>query len=158
MRAAPPTEPAQPRARRSLLRHPAGPFRTRSQEPSRISTCGVCLKGFRCPSWRHRLRAAISSRRAAVIGGELPISMSPLWKAHGLGQALNSRYSRGIERWAIRRAEMWPALNPRRFAAPLEVEWLDDDRFNGSMTGTLYVRRKRPHYRRPRPADHRVAR
>jgi autotransporter translocation and assembly factor TamB len=28
-------------------------------------------------------------------------------------------------------------LNPRRFAAPLDVEWLDDDRFNGSLTGTF---------------------
>ena len=28
-------------------------------------------------------------------------------------------------------------LNPRRFAAPLKVEWLDDDRFNGSLTGAL---------------------
>ncbi|HET9467242.1 MAG TPA: translocation/assembly module TamB domain-containing protein [Vicinamibacterales bacterium] len=26
-------------------------------------------------------------------------------------------------------------LNPRRFAAPLEIEWLDDERFNGSLTG-----------------------
>ena len=26
-------------------------------------------------------------------------------------------------------------LNPRRFAAPLEIEWLDDDRFDGSLTG-----------------------
>jgi TamB, inner membrane protein subunit of TAM complex len=29
------------------------------------------------------------------------------------------------------------SLNPRRFAAPLEVKWLDDDRFNGSMTGSF---------------------
>jgi autotransporter translocation and assembly factor TamB len=29
------------------------------------------------------------------------------------------------------------SLNPRRFAAPLELEWLDDDRFNGSLTGTF---------------------
>jgi hypothetical protein len=28
-------------------------------------------------------------------------------------------------------------LNPRRFAAPLEVKWLDDDRFSGSLTGAL---------------------
>ena len=28
-------------------------------------------------------------------------------------------------------------LNPRRFAAPLEVEWLDDDRFSGSLTGAF---------------------
>ena len=28
-------------------------------------------------------------------------------------------------------------LNPRRFAAPLEVKWLDDDRFNGSLTGAF---------------------
>jgi hypothetical protein len=28
-------------------------------------------------------------------------------------------------------------LNPRRFAAPLEVKWLDDDRFTGSLTGAL---------------------
>jgi hypothetical protein len=28
-------------------------------------------------------------------------------------------------------------LNPRRFAAPLEVKWLDDDRFNGSLTGSF---------------------
>ena len=28
-------------------------------------------------------------------------------------------------------------LNPRRFAAPLEVTWLDDDRFNGSLTGAF---------------------
>ena len=28
-------------------------------------------------------------------------------------------------------------LNPRRFAAPLEVAWLDDDRFNGSLTGAF---------------------
>ena len=26
-------------------------------------------------------------------------------------------------------------LNPRRFAAPLEIEWLDDDRLDGSLTG-----------------------
>jgi autotransporter translocation and assembly factor TamB len=26
-------------------------------------------------------------------------------------------------------------LNPRRFAAPLKIAWLDDDRFNGSLTG-----------------------
>ena len=26
-------------------------------------------------------------------------------------------------------------LNPRRFAAPLEISWLDDDRLNGSLTG-----------------------
>ncbi|MEO5742170.1 MAG: translocation/assembly module TamB domain-containing protein, partial [Vicinamibacterales bacterium] len=29
------------------------------------------------------------------------------------------------------------SLNPRRFAAPLEIKWLDDDRFNGSVTGAL---------------------
>ncbi len=28
-------------------------------------------------------------------------------------------------------------LNPRRFAAPLEVAWLDDDRFSGSLTGAF---------------------
>ena len=28
-------------------------------------------------------------------------------------------------------------LNPRRFAAPLEIEWLDDSRFDGSLTGAL---------------------
>ena len=28
-------------------------------------------------------------------------------------------------------------LNPRRFAAPLEMKWLDDDRFNGSLTGAF---------------------
>ena len=28
-------------------------------------------------------------------------------------------------------------LNPRRFAAPLEVKWLDDDRLDGSLTGTF---------------------
>ncbi len=28
-------------------------------------------------------------------------------------------------------------LNPRRFAAPLAVKWLDDDRFDGSLTGTF---------------------
>ena len=28
-------------------------------------------------------------------------------------------------------------LNPRRFAAPLKVAWLDDDRFNGSVTGAF---------------------
>ncbi len=28
-------------------------------------------------------------------------------------------------------------LNPRRFAAPLEVKWLDDDRFNGSLNGAF---------------------
>ena len=28
-------------------------------------------------------------------------------------------------------------LNPRRFAAPLEVKWLDDERFEGSLTGDL---------------------
>ena len=28
-------------------------------------------------------------------------------------------------------------LNPRRFAAPLEVKWLDDDRFNGSLAGAF---------------------
>ena len=28
-------------------------------------------------------------------------------------------------------------LNPRRFAVPLEVEWLDDDRFNGSLSGAF---------------------
>ncbi len=28
-------------------------------------------------------------------------------------------------------------LNPRRFAAPLEVKWLDDDRFNGALTGAF---------------------
>ena len=28
-------------------------------------------------------------------------------------------------------------LNPRRFAAPLEIEWLDDDRFDGSLTGAF---------------------
>jgi hypothetical protein len=28
-------------------------------------------------------------------------------------------------------------LNPRRFAAPLEVTWLDDDRLNGSLTGAF---------------------
>jgi autotransporter translocation and assembly factor TamB len=29
------------------------------------------------------------------------------------------------------------SLNPRRFAAPLKIEWLDDERFNGSLTGTF---------------------
>ena len=29
------------------------------------------------------------------------------------------------------------SLNPRRFAAPLEIKWLDDDRFSGSLTGTF---------------------
>jgi TamB, inner membrane protein subunit of TAM complex len=29
------------------------------------------------------------------------------------------------------------SLDPRRFAAPLEVKWLDDDRFNGSLTGSF---------------------
>jgi TamB, inner membrane protein subunit of TAM complex len=29
------------------------------------------------------------------------------------------------------------SLNPRRFAAPLEVTWLDDGRFNGSLTGNF---------------------
>ena len=29
------------------------------------------------------------------------------------------------------------SLNPRRFAAPLEVEWLNDERLEGSLTGTL---------------------
>ena len=28
-------------------------------------------------------------------------------------------------------------LNPRRFAAPLDVEWLDDGRFSGSLTGSF---------------------
>jgi autotransporter translocation and assembly factor TamB len=28
-------------------------------------------------------------------------------------------------------------LNPRRFAAPLEIEWLDDDRFDGSLTAAF---------------------
>ena len=28
-------------------------------------------------------------------------------------------------------------LNPRRFAAPLEVKWLDDDRFSGALTGAF---------------------
>lgn len=28
-------------------------------------------------------------------------------------------------------------LNPRRFAAPLEVRWLDDERFNGSLSGAF---------------------
>ncbi len=28
-------------------------------------------------------------------------------------------------------------LNPRRFAAPLEIEWLDDERLNGSLNGAL---------------------
>jgi len=28
-------------------------------------------------------------------------------------------------------------LNPRRFAPPLKIEWLDDDRFSGSLTGTF---------------------
>ena len=28
-------------------------------------------------------------------------------------------------------------LNPRRFAAPLDVTWLDDDRFTGSLNGTF---------------------
>jgi autotransporter translocation and assembly factor TamB len=28
-------------------------------------------------------------------------------------------------------------LNPRRFAAPLDVKWLDDDRFNGSLNGAF---------------------
>ena len=28
-------------------------------------------------------------------------------------------------------------LDPRRFAAPLEIDWLDDDRFSGSLTGAL---------------------
>jgi hypothetical protein len=29
------------------------------------------------------------------------------------------------------------SLNPRRFAAPLDVTWLDDDRYEGSLTGTF---------------------
>jgi autotransporter translocation and assembly factor TamB len=29
------------------------------------------------------------------------------------------------------------SLNPRNFAAPLEVQWLDDDRFGGSLTGAF---------------------
>jgi autotransporter translocation and assembly factor TamB len=29
------------------------------------------------------------------------------------------------------------SLNPRRFAAPLEITWIDDDRFSGSLTGTF---------------------
>ena len=29
------------------------------------------------------------------------------------------------------------SLNPRRFAAPLDVKWLDDERLNGSLTGKL---------------------
>jgi autotransporter translocation and assembly factor TamB len=29
------------------------------------------------------------------------------------------------------------SLNPRRFAAPLDVEWLDDERLEGSLTGKL---------------------
>ena len=29
------------------------------------------------------------------------------------------------------------SLNPRRFAAPLEVKWLDDDRVEGSLNGSL---------------------
>ena len=28
-------------------------------------------------------------------------------------------------------------LNPRRFAAPLEIDWLDDDRLDGSLTGAF---------------------
>jgi autotransporter translocation and assembly factor TamB len=31
------------------------------------------------------------------------------------------------------------ALNPRRFAGPLKVQWLDDRRFDGSLTGTFAV-------------------
>ena len=29
------------------------------------------------------------------------------------------------------------SLNPRRFAAPLEIDWLDDNRLDGSLTGAL---------------------
>ena len=29
------------------------------------------------------------------------------------------------------------SLNPRRFAAPLKITWLDDDRFEGSLTGSF---------------------
>ena len=29
------------------------------------------------------------------------------------------------------------SLNPRRFAAPLEVEWLDDNRFDGNLAGSF---------------------
>ena len=110
---------------------------TRSKVLSAISICVDCPSASRCPGSRHRLRATTSSSRAGGTGAGAPsLTTSTVEGARFEPGTLLGIESRDRQlTYSASGNVSW--LNPRYFAAPLDVQWLDDERLGGSLSGTF---------------------
>ena len=125
------------RARRSGSRRRRGRCRIASKERSRLSICGGCPTGSPCRSSRRRRPATTRSRRTGATGPAVRRSTARSSRARVSSRVRCSASNRAIVRSVIRRAAT--SRGSTRGASRLRSKssWLDDDRFNGSLTGAL---------------------